>query len=290
MIFCFLFVVITVALLVALVGAAFVVDVDFECIIDLDMVNVIVKFEAVRNVLLLDIGSSQFAIIADDIDCLLFGAAILFNQVLLQVPGVVQDFYGSIYVCGDHVNLQYRVNGVMISEFIFGFGQSLELCIIKNFKLFDGALLAQFGDRIVVVVDIIIKSGVEFGNGGSVGIIVGLFGIINFNVLFWGSSGCWSWFVSGDYDQNKNGLENLVDSFNLIHDKSYQGKGFADLTYLVNENTCLSLLVGYVNNRFQIFNNFGQMFVFDYLGIIDFDLACLDEKQCENTCFGILAL
>lgn len=234
---------ITVALLAAPVGAAFAADADSERTTDLDTVNVIAKLEAARNALSPDIGSSQFAITADDIDRLPLGAATPLNQVLLQAPGVVQDSYGSIHVRGDHANLQYRINGVMIPESISGFGQSLEPRIIKNLKLLDGALPAQFGDRTAAVVDITTKSGAELGNGGSVGITAGSFGTINPNASLWGSSGRWSWFVSGDYDQNKNGLENPVDSLNPIHDKSHQGKGFADLTYLVNENTRLSLLV-----------------------------------------------
>jgi hypothetical protein len=49
------------------------------------------------------------------------------NQLLLpQTPGVVQDSYGGIHVRGDHGNLQYRINGVVIPEAISGFGQALE--------------------------------------------------------------------------------------------------------------------------------------------------------------------
>ncbi|WP_025988766.1 TonB-dependent receptor, partial [Xanthomonas phaseoli] len=281
---------ITAALLAAPIGMAFAADADAERTTDLDTVNVIAKLEAARNALSPDIGSSQFAITADDIDRLPLGAATPLNQVLLQAPGVVQDSYGGIHVRGDHANLQYRINGVIIPESISGFGQSLEPRIIKNLKLLDGALPAQFGDRTAAVVDITTKSGAELGNGGSVGITAGSFGTINPNASLWGSSGRWSWFVSGDYDQNKNGLENPVDSLNPLHDKTHQGKGFADLTYLVNDNTRLSLLVGYANNRFQIPNNPGQTPAFDYLGTTDFDSSRLDENQRENTRFGTLAL
>lgn len=205
---------ITVALLAAPIGAASAADADSERTTDLDTVNVIAKLEAARNALSPDIGSSQFAITADDIDRLPLGAATPLNQVLLQAPGVVQDSYGGIHVRGDHANLQYRINGVIIPESISGFGQSLEPRIIKNLKLLDGALPAQFGDRTAAVVDITTKNGAELGNGGSVGITAGSYGTINPNASLWGSSGRLSWFVSGDYDQNKNGLENPVDSLN----------------------------------------------------------------------------
>ncbi|WP_031339941.1 TonB-dependent receptor plug domain-containing protein, partial [Xanthomonas maliensis] len=196
---------ITVALLAVPASQAFAADDAPASTTDLETVNVFAKLEAARNALSPDIGSSQWAITAEDIDRLPLGAATPLNQVLLQAPGVVQDSYGGIHVRGDHANLQYRINGVMIPESISGFGQSLQPRIIKSVKLLDGALPAQFGDRTAAVVDITTKNGAELGNGGSVGITAGAFGKINPNASLWGSEGRWSWFVSGDYDQNKIG-------------------------------------------------------------------------------------
>ncbi|WP_349811619.1 TonB-dependent receptor [Xanthomonas dyei] len=277
-------------LLSSCAGAALAADPAAAQTTDLDTVNVIAKLEAARNALSPDIGSSQYAITAEDIDRLPLGASTPLNQVLLQAPGVVQDSYGGIHVRGDHANLQYRINGIMLPESISGFGQSLEPRIIKNLKLLDGALPAQFGDRTAAVVDITTKNGAELGNGGSVGITGGSYDTVNPNASLWGSSGRWSWFVTGDYEQNSHGLENPVDSSSPEHDKTHQGKGFADLSYLINENTRLSLLVGYANNRFQIPNNPGQTPAFDYLGTTDFDSSRLDENQREATRFGTLAL
>ncbi|MEA9579098.1 TonB-dependent receptor [Xanthomonas nasturtii] len=277
-------------LLSSCAGTAIAADAVADQTTDLDTVNVIAKLEAARNALSPDIGSSQYTITAEDIDRLLLGASTPLNQVLLQAPGVVQDSYGGIHVRGDHANLQYRINGVMLPESISGFGQSLEPRIIKNLKLLDGALPAQFGDRTAAVVDITTKNGAELGNGGSVGITGGSYDTVNPNASLWGSSGRWSWFVTGDYEQNSHGLENPVDSRSPEHDKTHQGKGFADLSYLIDENTRLSLLVGYANNRFQIPNNPGQTPAFDYLGTTDFDSSRLDENQRETTRFGTLAL
>ncbi|WP_045769677.1 TonB-dependent receptor [Xanthomonas albilineans] len=258
--------------------------------IDLDPVTVTAKLEAARNALSPDIGSSQYAITAADIDRLPLGASTPLNQVLLQAPGVVQDSYGGIHVRGDHANLQYRINGVMIPESISGFGQSLDPRTIKNIRLLDGALPAQFGDRTAAVIDITTKNGVELGNGGSVGITAGSYGTLNPNASWWGSEGRLSWFGSGNYLQNRIGLENPTNSSNPYHDKTHQGKAFADLNYLINESTRLSLMVGYANNRFQIPNNPGQTPAFTYLGNSDFDSSQLNENQRENTRFGNLIL
>lgn len=67
--------------------------------------------------------------------------------MLLQAPGVVQDSYGGVHVRGDHANLQYRLNGVLLPESISGFGQTLDARTIKSIRLMDGALPAQFGER-----------------------------------------------------------------------------------------------------------------------------------------------
>ncbi len=257
---------------------------------DLDAVQVTAKLEAARNALSPDIGSSQFTISAEDIDRLPLGASTPLNQVLLQAPGVVQDSYGGIHVRGDHANLQYRINGVILPESISGFGQTLDPRTIKNIRLLDGALPAQFGDRTAAVVDVTTKSGAELGNGGSVGITTGSFGKVNPFASWWGSSGRWSWFVTGNYDQDKVGLENPTDSRTPEHDKTHQGKAFADLTYLVDDDTRLSLMAGYANNRFQIPNNPDQTPAFDYLGTTDYDSSRLDENQRENTRFASLVL
>lgn len=259
-------------------------------ITDLDPVQVSAKLEAARNALSPDTGSSQFTITAADIDRLPLGASTPLNQALLQAPGVVQDSYGGIHVRGDHANLQYRINGVILPESISGFGQSLDPRTIKSIRLLDGALPAQFGDRTAAVVDIVTKSGTEIGDGGNVGITTGSFGKVNPFASWWGNSGRWSWFVTGNYDQDKVGLENPTDSRTPDHDKTHQGKGFADLSYLLNDNARLSLMTGFANNRFQIPNNPGQSPAYTYQGITDYDSSELDENQRENTRFVSLAL
>ena len=54
------------------------------------------------------------------------GANVLLNQVLLQAPDVAQDSFGQIHVRGDHNDLQYRLNGIILPEGISVFSQTLE--------------------------------------------------------------------------------------------------------------------------------------------------------------------
>ena len=262
---------------------------------DLGAVSVSAALDQARNALSPDTGSSQYVIDHKAIAQLPLGASTPMNQVLLQAPGVVQDSYGGLHVRGDHANLQYRINGVIIPESIGGFGQSLDARTIDNVKLLDGALPAQYGLRTAAVVDITTKSGHDLGNGGSVGITGGSNGTLNPNASVWGSNDRWSWFFTGNYMENDAGIENPTSSRKPIHDHTNQVKGFSDISYLIDNDTRLSFLFGVANNRFQIPNNPNQTPQFAYLGqdgldTADFNSANLDERQRENTRFGVLAL
>ncbi|MHB1059409.1 MAG: TonB-dependent receptor [Rhodanobacter sp.] len=257
---------------------------------DLDAISVSGALDQARNALSPDTGSSQYVIDHKAIAQLPLGASTPMNQVLLQAPGVVQDSYGGLHVRGDHANLQYRINGVIIPESIGGFGQSLDARTIHTVKLLDGALPAQYGLRTAAVVDITTRSGHELGNGGSVGITGGSNGTLNPNASFWGSNDRWSWFFTGNYMENDAGIENPTPSRKPIHDHTNQVKGFGDISYLIDNDTRLSFLFGVANNRFQIPNNPNQTPQFGYLDTVDFNSADLDERQRENTRFGVLAL
>lgn len=257
---------------------------------NLDAVTVSAHLDQARNALSPDIGSSQYQITAEDIQKQPLGASAALSQVLLQAPGVVQDSYGGVHVRGDHANLQYRINGVLLPESISGFGQTLDARTIRSIRLMDGALPAQFGERTAAVVDITTRSGAELGNGGSAGLTAGSFGKVNPNASWWGNQGRWSWFLTGNYDQNEVGLENPTNSRRPLHDDTHQGKAFADLTYLLDENTRVSVFAGIANNRFQIPVNPGQTPQFGYLDTSTFDSSQLDETQRETTRFGMLVL
>ena len=256
----------------------------------LGAVNVSAALDVVRNNLSPDTGSSQYVLSAQDIQALPLGASTPLNQVLLQAPGVVQDSYGQLHVRGDHANLQYRINGIMLPESISGFGQTLDARMIQNVKLLDGALPAQYGERTAAVVDITTKNPVDMGNGGVVGITGGSFGTLNPYASLWGHSGNWSYFFTGSYLENNVGIENPTRSRDPIHDHTNQVKGFGDITYLINSDTRLSFLFGVTNNRFQIPNNPNQAPQFGYLDQTDFNSADLNERQSEQTRFGMLAL
>jgi outer membrane receptor protein involved in Fe transport len=255
----------------------------------LNSVDVSAKLDESRNQLSPEIGVSQYVMDHKAIEQLPLGSATPLNQVLLQAPGVVNDSYGQLHVRGDHADLQYRINGVIIPESISGFGQSLDTRVIDRVQLLTGALPAQYGYRTAGIVDITTTTPAQ-GYGGSIGITAGSFGTVNPDITLYGSQDRWSYFVTGNFYQSDIGIENPTAARTPIHDHSDQGKGFGYLSYLLNDDTRLSFMFGVTNNRFQIPNNPGQESVYTLDGVNGFDSANLDERQREVTRFGVLAL
>jgi outer membrane receptor protein involved in Fe transport len=256
---------------------------------NLGEVDVSARLDEARNSLSPDTGSSQYVMDRQTIQALPLGDSTPLNQVVLQAPGVVQDSYGQLHVRGDHANLQYRINGVLIPESIGGFGQTLDARMIDSVKLLTGALPAQYGERTAAIVDITTRTAKD-GIGGSVGITGGQFGTINPNATLFGKKDDWSFFLTANYLENDVGIENPTASRKAVHDHTNQVKAFGDISYLIDNDTRLSFMFGATNNRFEIPNNPGQSPQFGYLDVTDFDSAQLNERQSEKTRFGILSL
>src|SRR6201990_1200283 len=83
----------------------------------------------------------------------------LLNQVVLQAPDVAQDSFGQFHVRGDHNDLQYRLNGIILPAGISVFRQSLSPRLIGSLQLVTGALPAQYGLRIAGIIDMTTKNG-----------------------------------------------------------------------------------------------------------------------------------
>lgn len=256
---------------------------------DLSAIDVVGKLDRSRNKLSPGVGASQYVFDQRAISQLPNGDATPLNQVLLRAPGVVADSYGQLHIRGDHEDLQYRINGVIVPESISGFGQTLDTRTINNVSLLTGALPAQFGYRTAGVIDITTKNGAK-GNGGSIGIYGGSFGTINPFVQAYGNDGRWNYFVTANYLQSDIGIENPTAARNAIHDHSNQAKGFGYLSYLLGDTTRVSFMFGATDNRFQIPNNPDQTPVFMLDGAPAIDSRNFDARQQERTRFGIASL
>ena len=249
------------------------------------------RLDEARNAILPETGSSIYRINDGDIAYMPQGDYTPLNQVLLRAPGVAQDSFGQLHVRGDHANLQYRINGIIIPESIAGFGQTLDPRFFSEVNVLTGALPAQYGQRTAGIVDIRTKSG-NLTPGGSVGVLGGSYGTVNPTVEYGGTSGRMDYYFTGQYMHNEIGIENPTAEREAIHDNTSQWKGFGYGSYLLNDTSRVSLLFGSSVSHFQIPNNPGQMTQFSIDGSgtpTPFDSATLNENQREATQYGVLA-
>ena len=244
------------------------------------------KLDAARSELSPETGSTIYRFDKKDIESLPFGNATPLNQLILQAPGVVQDSYGQLHVRGDHGNLQYRINNVVIPEAISGFGQSLDTRFTDQINILTGALPAQYGYRTAGIVDIRTR-GTGFENGGNVSVLGGSRGHGEGSVEYAGTSGAWSYFLTGSWLRNDIGIENPTADRNAIHDTTRQQKGFGYLSRVLDANSRMSLIFGTSNNRFEIPDVSGKVPSFAIDGNPIVDSAKLAARQNEKNTFEI---
>jgi outer membrane receptor protein involved in Fe transport len=210
------------------------------------------------------------------------------NQVVLQLPGVVQDGFGQLHIRDDHNGIQYRLNGVILPEGIAVFGQTLSPRLVGKLSLITGAMPAQYGLRTAGVIDISTKSGL-FDNGGQVSIYGGSHGTYEPSFEYGSSVDGTNLFVSADFKRTQLGIESTDGSSTPNHDRSDQGSLFVYGDRNIGQNDRVSVIAGYSNQRFQIPNPVGLepdgMWTLN--GSSTFPSQNLDETQRETTGYGI---
>ena len=240
-----------------------------------------------REEIVPSLGATRYTVGPDRLDSQAQGQDAPFNQTILRFPGVAQDSFGQLHVRGEHANLQYRIDDVLLPESIPGFGQELESRFADNISLITGALPAQFGFRTTGVIDIHTKNGAVYQQG-ELSLHVGSFDTINPSFQDGGVLGKLNYYVSTNYLHNGIGIENPTRSSDPIHDDTDQYKLFSYLSYIFDDTSRLVLLISGNHSDFQIPNNPGQTPAFTDMGRSTFDSAKLDENQTEQSSYAIL--
>src|ERR1700693_714049 len=246
--------------------------------VTLDPVVINERLDRSRNSISVDTGSSVYHFGPKDIAALPQGDNTSFNQFLLQAPGVTQDSFGQLHVRGDHANLQYRLNGIMLPESISGFGQTLDTRFVDSMNLITGALPAQYGDRTAGIIDIHTKTG-QVDNGGDIGVEVGSNNTRQVSGDVSGSKNGFSYYINGSVGANNLGIENPTGSSSTMHDHTSQSKAFGYFSYLIDPDTRLSLILANSDSHFQIPNTPGKTPAYQYGSLTDYPSANLNENQ-----------
>jgi outer membrane receptor protein involved in Fe transport len=240
-----------------------------------------------REQIVPSLGATRYTVGPDRINSQAQGENAPFNQTVLRFPGVAQDSFGQLHVRGEHANLQYRIDDVLLPESIPGFGQEISTRFADSISLITGALPAQFGFRTTGVIDIHTKNGAVF-EGGETSLQVGSFDTVMPSFEYGGVLGKFSYYTSGSYLHNGIGIENPTRTANPIHDDTDQYKFFGYFSDIIDDTSRITLLVGANHSDFEIPNNPGQTPMFTDRGRSTFNSAKLDENQSEDSDYEIL--
>ena len=174
-----------------------------------------------------------------------------FQQVLLRLPGVVEDTFGQKHVRGEHANLTYRINGVLLPQPINGLRAGDRHPHRHSVTLIDGTLPAQFGLHTAGIVDVTTKSGppsitTSFRSTAAATTP------IQPSFQLGGASASFDYFVTGSYNHNGLGIENPTSSHRALHDYTDQEHFFGYLSYRLDDTSRLSLITNNYYGDFEI--------------------------------------
>jgi len=259
-------------------------------------ITVVGRLDKARDTIIPDLGATAHIFSAAQIETLSQGANAPFNEVILRAPGVAADSAanGDLHVRGEHGNLQYRINDVLLPEGITGFGLELDPRFVDSMRLITGSLPAAYGFRTAGVVDIQTKNG-AFENGGAAELYGGSYDTIRPSFEYGGTQGKWNYFMDGSYDHNDLGIENPTPSHDAIHDTSDQGKAFVYASRILSDTSRVSLMGSASYSNFQVPNTPGlQNDPNNYSApggdpwkSGTFDSSTLNENQNEQNYYGV---
>jgi hypothetical protein len=217
------------------------------------------------------------------------------DAAILQMPGVDQDnaANGGLHVRNEHLNVQYRIDGVIIPDGVSFFGQDLSTRFVQSMELITGALPAEYGLRTAGIIDIQTKSGL-LQPGGSVTMYGGSYATINPSLEYGTSIDGYDLYFSGDYLKTDHGVNGVTGKYNQINDFTQQTHDFFYLDKIIDANDKVSVMGGEFQSGFQIPDNPGQptlpgITAINGTPVSAFNSAGLTEHQDEGSQFGAVS-
>lgn len=241
-----------------------------------------------RAVIAPALGAVEQTIGENEIANLPGGEAAPAQQVLLRFSGVVEDSYGQVHIRGEHANLTYRVNGVLLPQPVNVFGQELDTRFFQSVTLIDGTLPAQFGFHTAGIADVTTKSGATL-NHNEISFRGGMYDTIQPSVAVGGSTGKLDYFVSASYNHNSLGIENTTASHVALHDDTDQERIFTYFTYNIDDTSRLSVFVNSYYGEYQIPDTKNQPPLYSLAGHPFANSADNNENQNEQEYYTVVA-
>ncbi|MGO9609686.1 MAG: TonB-dependent receptor, partial [Verrucomicrobiia bacterium] len=244
--------------------------------------------DAAREQIAPSLGAVTYKISTPQIESMGQGEDATFQQVLLQAPGVVQEEFGEIHVRGDHGDVQYRINGVLLPESLNGFGQEIDPHVIQTVTLMTGTMPAQFGDRTAGIIDVTTKTGSQL-NGGELSMYGGSYDTIHPSVSLGGTTSNLDYFISASYLHNDVGIDNTTASPDPLHDETDQEKLFGYFSHPIGDANRLTLLLSGSYSDFQLPNTAGRQPIYELTNSAPPDSSTINDNQNEQNYYAALS-
>ncbi|HLH76173.1 MAG TPA: TonB-dependent receptor [Candidatus Binataceae bacterium] len=239
-------------------------------------------------------GTSKYTLTAKDIQNLPAGEYTPFNGVLLQMPGVALDQNQEIHIRGEHMGIQYQINGVMLPLDVNSdptFVQLLNAFFVNRVSLADGVLPPRYGFRTAGVIEVQTKSGCDSGSGNHFSVMGGQRDTASPSFEVAGCRGKFSYFLTGLYQHDNLGFSSATPGPDPIHDLSDQGQGFAYLTYDASPLTRFSLLAGSTifSSQFPNRPNEPPLYMLNGVNPDTYPSTAIDSGLDQQDYFAVLA-
>jgi outer membrane receptor protein involved in Fe transport len=239
-------------------------------------------------------GASKYTMTNRDITNLPAGKYTPLNEVLLQMPGVALDQNQEIHIRGEHMGIQYQMNGVLLPLDINSdptFTQLLNSFFVRNVSLLDGILPARYSYRTAGVIDIVTKSGCE-QPGGDFSILGGQRSTAEPSFEMSGCKGNFGYYLTGLYLHNNMAFSSATPGPDPIHDVLNQGQGFGNFTYQLGPAARLSLMSGFTVFDGQFPNRPGlpAFYQLDNINPAAYPSSVINSSLEQQDYFGVLAL
>jgi outer membrane receptor protein involved in Fe transport len=244
--------------------------------------------DAAREQIAPSLGAVTYKIGANQIQTMGQGENSTFQQVLLHAPGVAQDQFGEVHVRGDHGDIQYRLNGVLLPEGLNGFGQEIDPHLINSVTLITGTLPAQFGDRTAGIIDVTTKTGSQL-NGNQVSAYGGSYDTAHLSGSLGGTTTNLDYFVTASYLHNNLGIDNPTASGNPLHDLTDQEKIFGYFSHRFDETSRLTLLLSGSYANFEIPDRPGLSPAYQLANGPPADSSNINDHQNEQNYYAVLS-
>jgi outer membrane receptor protein involved in Fe transport len=254
----------------------------------LDTVVVAADLDAAREWIAPSLGAVTYTIGPSQIQSMGQGENSSFQQVLLQAPGVVQDEFGEVHVRGDHGDVQYRVNGVLLPESLNGFAQEIDTHLIHSVTLITGTMPAQFGDRTAGIIDVTTKTGSQL-NGTEFSLYGGSYDTFHPSVSWGGTTSNLDYFVAVSYLHDNLGIDNTTSSGDPLHDLTAQEKLFGYFSHHFDQTSRVTLLLSGSYADFQIPDTAGVAPIYQLTNSPPADSAAANNHQNEQNYYAVLS-